>query len=121
MYKCHNNLLTGSDPFLLGLRGCNFVPGNGGLTPAKFITSPVLLRGLGGGGGLRRGSVGLSEVTSLAALLFVGGVIGLGTRLGGEGEGDGGRGRDRCFNGGDLAFGAVFGRDLLVGKDLDLS
>lgn len=113
-------LHTGSDPFLLDLRGCSFVPGSGGFTPAKLITSPVLLRGLGGGGGLRRGSVGLSEDTGRTGLLLVGGVIGLGTRLGGEGEGDGGRGRDLCFNGGDLAFGAVFGRDLFVEKDLDL-
>lgn len=110
---------TGS-VFLLALRGWTFAAGGGGFTPAKLITSPVLFRGLGGGGGLRLGSVGLSEAVGRAVLLLVGGVIGLANRLGGDGEGEGGRGRDLCFSGGDLALGAAFKRDLLVENDLDL-
>lgn len=94
-------LLTGSGPFSLVLRGANLLPGKGGLTPLTLITSPVLLRGLGGGG-RRRGSVGLSDGSGLVARRAVGGVIGRGTRRGGDG--DGGLGRTRVFVGGDDTF-----------------
>lgn len=68
--------------------------GGGGLTPDTSMISPARLRGLGGGG-WRRGSVGLSDDVDAAGRTgrrVGGGVIGrAGRRVGGDGVGDGGR------------------------------
>lgn len=102
----------------LGGGGCCWGGGfNDGFTfPLTLIISPVLARGLGGGGCLL-GSVGRSDAGPDDATTTVdggslvvlrdtgGGVMGRGIRRGGggDGEGDGGRGRIRGLGGGDDA------------------
>lgn len=106
-FTAASNLLTGCTPtlstvFLLDV--C--MTFGGGFTPLTSISSPVLPRGLGGGGCLR-GSVGLSEAFACclvcgAAFRIGGGVIGGMRRdCGGGDVGEGGRARIR-FGGGDV-------------------
>lgn len=91
----------------------------GGAMPATFMTFPDGLRGLGGGG-WRRGSVGLSEMGPFTGLLRGGGVIGLGTRRG-IGDGDGGRGRVRIFGEACFTCPVFRERDTDNERDLDLA
>lgn len=102
--------------------------GGGGFTPdGKSIISPVRPRGRGGGG-CRRGSVGLSDevedvVLTAVGLLVGGGVIGRGICRADEvgGDGDGGRGRAlRDFSGGEIGFVVVFVRERGTEKERDL-
>lgn len=90
---------------------------DGGAIPGTLITLPDGFLGLGGGG-CRRGSVGLSETDNFAGLRIGGGVVGLGTRRG-IGDGDGGRRRERTL--GECFACVLRGRVCEGERDLDLA